>query len=162
MRAFAEPRSALCRLKDHTPDLIVTDLQDAGDGRRGFSSGSCAPFRQRRRAGRRHHGSRGAQLPSAGAEAGATDFPNSPVDHHEFVTRTLQPAGSAQAPEAARRARRQPRAGTGRQRTQPRARHCDSIERLAVIDTLPVLINAVDRDGQDALRQRALRRISSA
>ena len=87
VRAFGEPQAALDWVRDNTPDLVVTDYKmPQMDG---------AEFIRRFR-----------ELPAAAEvpvivitiyeersfrlralEAGATDFLQSPVDHHEFVTR---------------------------------------------------------------------------
>ena len=82
-------------------------------------------------------------------EAGATDFLNSPVDHHEFITRTRNLLTLRRHQKLlAERADTLAQELADSERSRERAIR-DSIERLAqVIDTLPVLINAVDREGR--------------
>jgi len=82
-------------------------------------------------------------------EAGATDFLNSPVDHHEFITRTRNLLALRRHQKLlAERADTLAQELADSERSRERAIR-DSIERLTqVIDTLPVLINAVDREGR--------------
>lgn len=149
VRAFGHPLEALDWMADNTPDLVVTDFKMPEiDG---------AEFTRRFR-----------QLPGCedvpvvvltvyeersfrlGAlEAGATDFLQSPVDHHEFLTRArnllkmrrqqLLIASRAMTLEHELRTSEQSRAQALR----------DSTERLAqVIDTVPAMISAADRHGR--------------
>ncbi len=149
VRAFGEPRSALDWLKDNTPDLIVTDYKmpemDGADfvrALRAIPANADVPavvitvYEER-------------SYRLRALEAGATDFLNSPVDHHEFVTRTRNLLALRRHQKLlAERADSLAQELADSERSRERAIR-DSIERLAqVIDTLPVLINAVDRDGK--------------
>jgi diguanylate cyclase (GGDEF)-like protein/PAS domain S-box-containing protein len=142
VRAFGEPQAALDWVRDNTPDLVVTDFKmPQMDG---------AEFIRRFR-----------ELPGAAEipvivltiyeersfrlqalEAGATDFLQSPVDHHEFVTRARnllklrkQQLLLEQKLERSERSREEALR--------------DSSERLAqVIDTVPAMVSATDRNGR--------------
>src|SRR5262245_45725154 len=87
VEAFGDPVAALEWARDHTPDLVVTDYKmphmDGAEFVRRFRDLPAA-----------------AEVPVIvltiyeersfrlqALEAGATDFLQSPVDHHEFVTR---------------------------------------------------------------------------
>jgi diguanylate cyclase (GGDEF)-like protein/PAS domain S-box-containing protein len=149
VKAFGDPVEALEWLKSHAPDLIITDYK--------MPEMNGADFIRAYR-----------QLPDAAEtpvvvitvyeersfrlralEAGATDFLNSPVDHHEFVTRSrnllaLRRHQIALSERAAHLAREL----ADSERSRERAIR-DSIDRLAqVIDTLPVLISAADASGR--------------
>ncbi|MFD1333448.1 EAL domain-containing protein [Methylopila musalis] len=138
VRAFGDPVEALGFFESVTPDLVVTDYKMPGvDG---------AEFTRRFRA-----------LPGCGdvpvvvltvyeersfrlnaLEAGATDFLQSPVDHHEFLTRARNLL----------KLRRQQLA-LARRASSLESELRDSSDRLAqVIDTVPAMISAVDRDGR--------------
>ncbi len=148
-KSFADPNEALEWLKHNSPDLILTDYKmpqmDGADFIRNFRAiPGCEEipvvvitvyedrtFRLR------------------ALEAGATDFLNSPVDHHEFVTRArnllkLHRHQQLLASRATSLERELELAERSRQRLVR-----DSTERLAqVIDTLPVLISATGPDGR--------------
>ncbi|GLK76577.1 bifunctional diguanylate cyclase/phosphodiesterase [Methylopila jiangsuensis] len=138
VRAFGDPIEALSWFEGVTPDLVVTDYKMPGiDG---------AEFTRRFRA-----------LPGCddvpvvvltvyeersfrlnALEAGATDFLQSPVDHHEFLTRARNLL----------KLRRQQLA-LARRASSLESELRDSSERLGqVIDTVPAMISAADRDGR--------------
>lgn len=149
VRSFGDPREALDWLeKGEIPDLVVTDYKMPHlDG---------AEFIQRFRARPEF-----AEIPVIvitvyeersfrlkALEAGATDFLLSPVDHHEFRTRArnllklrrqqliLENRAQVLASELARS-----------ERSRVAALR-DSTERLGqVIDTVPAMVSACDRDG---------------
>ena len=142
VRAFGEPQAALDWVRDNTPDLVVTDFKmPQMDG---------AEFIRRFR-----------ELPGLAEipvivltiyeertfrlralEAGATDFLQSPVDHHEFVTRARNLL----------KLRNQQLLLERKLEHSERSREealRDSSERLAqVIDTVPAMISATDRNGR--------------
>ncbi|MEE1613721.1 putative bifunctional diguanylate cyclase/phosphodiesterase [Microvirga sp. CF3016] len=149
VHAFASPVEALEWLQGNAPDLIVTDFRMPGmDG---------AEFTKHVRAS-----TNGIDVPIIvitayddrafrlrALEAGATDFLRSPVDHYEFVTRARnllklqrqqqQIKGRAQALE------QQLRISERSQEELVRS----SREALAqVIDTVPALISAADKDSR--------------
>ena len=149
VRIFGDPQEALDWLAVNEPDLVITDYKmPQMDG---------AEFIRRFRA-----------LPSSAdipvvvitvyeersfrlraLEAGATDFLHSPVDHHEFVTRArnLLKLRTHQLLLASR-ADSLERELENSERSRERALR-DSSERLAqVIDTLPVMISAVDYENR--------------
>ena len=149
VRAFADPRDALVWLGENAADLIITDYKmPEMDG---------AEFVRALRAQPGNvevpvvvitvYEERSYRLRAL--EAGATDFLNSPVDHHEFVTRTRNLLALRRHQKLlAERADTLAQELADSERSRERAIR-DSIERLAqVIDTLPVLINAVDREGR--------------
>jgi len=149
VHAFASPVEALEWLEGNAPDLIVTDFRMPGmDG---------AEFTRHVRAS-----TNGIDVPIIvitayddrafrlrALEAGATDFLRSPVDHYEFVTRARnllklqrqqqQIKGRAQALEM------QLRISERSQEELVRS----SREALAqVIDTVPALVSATDKDSR--------------
>jgi diguanylate cyclase (GGDEF)-like protein/PAS domain S-box-containing protein len=149
VRAFADPRDALTWLGGNTADLVITDFKmPEMDG---------AEFVRALRAQPGNvevpvvvitvYEERSYRLRAL--EAGATDFLNSPVDHHEFVTRTRNLLALRRHQKLlTERADTLAQELADSERSRERAIR-DSIERLAqVIDTLPVLINAVDREGR--------------
>jgi PAS domain S-box-containing protein len=148
-KTFTDPRDALAFTAETCPDLVITDLKmPALDG---------AEFVRRLRA----H-ARGAEVPVIvitayedrdlryrALDAGATDFLLSPLDHREFRARSRNLL----------RLRRQHRlsevkaAALERQMVEAQQRHEEaqrySHERLLrVIDAVPALIFATDRDGR--------------
>jgi diguanylate cyclase (GGDEF)-like protein/PAS domain S-box-containing protein len=149
VRAFGDPVEALAWLRDNTPDLIVTDYKmPQMDGAefirrfREFPGASEIPiivitiyeersFRMR------------------ALEAGATDFLQSPVDHPEFVTRARNLLKlRKQQLLLASYAHNLERKLEVSERSREEALR-DSSERLAqVIDTVPAMISATDRDGR--------------
>jgi CheY-like chemotaxis protein len=87
VRAFGDPVEALDWLKDNTPDLVVTDykmpnLDGAEFVRRFRQLPECADVPAVVITVYEERSHRISAL-----EAGATDFLQSPVDHHEFLTR---------------------------------------------------------------------------
>lgn len=149
VRAFGDPLEALAWLQDETPDLIITDYKMPGiDG---------AEFIRRFR-----ETPRGADIPIVvitvyeersfrlrALEAGATDFLNSPVDHHEFVTRArnLLKLRQQQLLLESRAVSLEKKLEHSEKTRVHDMR--DSRERLAqVIDTVPVLISAMSIDGR--------------
>ena len=148
VRSFGDPPELLAWLEHNTPDLIVTDFK--------MPSMDGAEFIRRFRA-----------QPNSGEipvivitvyeerefrlralEAGATDFLNSPVDHQEFVTRARNLLKlRKQQIQLAARADNLARELKDSERSREEALR-DSSERLAqVIDTVPAMISATDRDG---------------
>ncbi|QXX75839.1 EAL domain-containing protein [Methylovirgula sp. HY1] len=149
VRTFGDPTKALEWLATNTPDLIITDYKmppmDATEFIRRFRmlpSSVDIPvivitvFEER-------------SYRLQALEAGATDFLNSPVDHHEFLTRARNLLSLRKHQLLlAMRADTLERELEHSERSRERALR-DSRERLAqVIDTLPVMISAADRDGR--------------
>jgi diguanylate cyclase (GGDEF)-like protein/PAS domain S-box-containing protein len=149
VRAFADPQAALAWFETNTPDLVVTDFKMPNmDG---------AEFTRRFRARPNL-----AEVPVIvitvyeerefrlrALEAGATDFLSSPVDHHEFQTRARNLLKlRKQQLLLARRANNLEQKLEHSERSREEALR-DSSERLAqVIDTVPAMISAADRDGK--------------
>jgi diguanylate cyclase (GGDEF)-like protein/PAS domain S-box-containing protein len=149
VHAFASPAEALEWLAANSPDLIVTDFRMPGmDGAeftkhvRGSANGIDVPVIVITA-----YDDRAFRLRAL--EAGATDFLRSPVDHYEFVTRARnllklqrqqqQIKGRAQALE------QQLRISERSQEELVRS----SREALAqVIDTVPAMISATDKDSR--------------
>ncbi|MFV0281723.1 MAG: EAL domain-containing protein [Rhodoblastus sp.] len=149
VHAFGNPREALDWIADNPVDLVITDYK--------MPEMNGADFVRALRATKG-----AADIPVVvitvyeersyrlrALEAGATDFLNSPVDHHEFVTRTRNLLALRRHQKLlSDRAETLAQELVNSERSRERAIR-DSIERLAqVIDTLPVLINAVDREGR--------------
>jgi diguanylate cyclase (GGDEF)-like protein/PAS domain S-box-containing protein len=149
VRTFGDPVEALAWIDGNTPDLVITDYKmPTMDG-----ATFTARFREKADCADvpvvviTVYEERSFRLQAL--EAGATDFLQSPVDHHEFVTRArnllklrkqqliiksratsleLELLNSERSREAALR---------------------DSREKLAqVIDTVPALVSATDRKGR--------------
>jgi diguanylate cyclase (GGDEF)-like protein/PAS domain S-box-containing protein len=148
VRTFGDPIEALTWLSGNVPDLIITDYK--------MPQMDAAEFIRRFRA-----------LPSSvdipivvitvfeersfrllALEAGATDFLQSPVDHHEFLTRARNLLNLRKHQLLlASRADTLERKLEHSERSREHALR-DSKERLAqVIDTLPVMISAAGYDG---------------
>jgi len=148
VKTFGDPAEALSWLTVNTPHLIITDYK--------MPQMHAAEFIRRFRA-----------LPASdnipvivitvyeersfrlqALEAGATDFLTSPVDHHEFVTRARNLLDLRKHQLLlAQRADTLERELKDSERSRELALR-DSSERLAqVIDTLPIMIRAVDCDG---------------
>ena len=142
VRAFGNPQEALDWVPENTPDLVITDYN--------MPEMNGSEFVRRFRAM-----PNGADVPvivitiyeertfrMRALEAGATDFLHSPVDQHEFVTRARNLL----------RLREQQLQLERRLEHSERSREealRDSSERLAqVIDTVPAMISAADRDGR--------------
>jgi diguanylate cyclase (GGDEF)-like protein/PAS domain S-box-containing protein len=148
VRAFGDPSEALEWLDGHQPDLVVTDYKmPAMDG---------ALFTRRFRE-KPHcidvpvvvitaYADRNFRLRAL--EAGATDFLQSPVDHHEFMTRArnlLKMRVQQQIIKSRARALEQRLESSERSREELLR---NSREALAqVIDTVPAMISAADRQG---------------
>jgi diguanylate cyclase (GGDEF)-like protein/PAS domain S-box-containing protein len=149
VRAFGDPLQALGWLERNTPDLVFSDfkmpeMNGAQFVRRFRELPGCADVPVVVLTVYEERSSRIEAL-----EAGATDFLQSPVDHHEFLTRARNLL----------RMRRQQliiksRASTLERELQQSERTRqeelrDSRERLAqVIDTVPAMVSASDRDGR--------------
>lgn len=149
VHAFSTPLDALEWMADNTPDLVITDYRMPGM--------NGAEFTQRIRAS-----ASGTDVPVIvitayddrtfrlqALEAGATDFLSSPVDYCEFTTRARNLLklhrqqryilGRAQSLEQQLRISERSQAELVR----------SSREALAqVIDTVPALISATDREGR--------------
>jgi diguanylate cyclase (GGDEF)-like protein/PAS domain S-box-containing protein len=149
VETFGDPTEALAWLATHTPDLVITDYKMPQMDATGF----IRAFRQLPNA---------ADIPVIvitifeersfrlqALEAGATDFLNSPVDHHEFRTRARNLLSLRKHQLLlANRADHLERELQHSERTRELALR-DSRERLAqVIDTLPVMISATGYDGR--------------
>jgi diguanylate cyclase (GGDEF)-like protein/PAS domain S-box-containing protein len=149
VRAFADPLAALVWLETNTPDLVVTDFKmpnlDGAEFTRRFRAQpnlSEVPvivitvYEER-------------EFRLRALEAGATDFLSSPVDHHEFQTRARNLLKlRKQQLLLARRANNLEQKLEYSERSREEALR-DSSERLAqVIDTVPAMISASDRDGK--------------
>ena len=145
VRNFGDPTELLTWLAHNTPDLIVTDFKmPKMDG---------AEFIRRYRA--QPHSDEvpiivitvyeDREFRLRALEAGATDFLTSPVDHQEFVTRArnLLKLRKQQIQLATR-------ANSLAQELKVAERSLrDSSERLAqVVDTVPAMIMATDREGR--------------
>lgn len=146
---FADPADALAAFADKVPDLIITDFKmptmDGATFIRHFRAmPGCADvpvvvltvYEER-------------SYRLAALEAGATDFLQSPVDHHEFVTRArnllkLRRQHLMLQNRAAELARDLEHSERSREELLRNSR-----ERLAeVIDTVPAMIRAADRQGR--------------
>jgi diguanylate cyclase (GGDEF)-like protein/PAS domain S-box-containing protein len=149
VRSFGDPAEALEWLKDNTPDLVVTDYKmpnmDGAEFVRRFRRlPECSDIPAvvitvyEERAHRIN-----------ALEAGATDFLQSPVDHHEFLTRARNLLKLRKQQLVIKsRATELERELMDSERFRKEVLR-DSRERLAqVIDTVPALISATDRDGR--------------
>lgn len=149
VRSFGAPVEALAWLAGNTPDLVITDykmpeLDGAEFTRRFRTLDGCADvpvvvltvYEER-------------SFRLNALEAGATDFLQSPVDHHEFLTRARNLLKMRrQQVLIASRALSLERELRSSERDHEKALR-DSSERLAqVIDTVPALISATDRSGR--------------
>ncbi|WP_343716890.1 EAL domain-containing protein [Inquilinus sp.] len=149
VQAFGDPLEALGWLAGHTPDLVIADYKMPNlDG---------AEFTRRLR-GNPHvadvpvivitaYDDRSFRLQAL--EAGATDFLQSPVDHHEFVTRARNLLRlRRQQQRVKRRAATLERELERTRRSQEEALRSSRDALAQVIDTLPAMISAADRDGR--------------
>lgn len=149
VRSFGAPVEALEWLAANTPDLVITDykmpeLDGAEFTRRFRMLDGCEDvpvvvltvYEER-------------SFRLNALEAGATDFLQSPVDHHEFLTRARNLLKMRrQQLLIASRALSLERELRSSERDHEKALR-DSSERLAqVIDTVPALISATDRSGR--------------
>ncbi|MGC8469118.1 MAG: putative bifunctional diguanylate cyclase/phosphodiesterase [Acetobacteraceae bacterium] len=149
VRAFGDAEEALSWFDANPPDLVITDFKMPNmDG---------AEFTRRLR-----NRPTGVDVPVIvitayddrrfrlrALEAGATDFLQSPVDHHEFLSRARNLlALRKQQQTVKRRATVLERELRYSERTREELLR-DSRERLAqVIDTVPAMISATDRQGR--------------
>lgn len=147
--ALSRPLEALNWLEKNNPDLIVTDYRMPGlDG---------ADFTRQVRSS-----VNGADVPIVvitayddrtfrlrALEAGATDFISTPVDHYEFVTRARNLLKlSRQQQYIKHRAQSLEQQLRLKERTHEELIR-NSQEALAqVIDTIPAMVSATDRDGR--------------
>ena len=149
VHSFGDPAELLAWLEHNTPDLIVTDFKmptmDGAEFIRRFraqpNSGEIPVivitiYEER-------------EFRMRALEAGATDFLNSPVDHQEFVTRARNLLKlRKQQIQLASRADSLERELKDSERSREEALR-DSSERLAqVIDTVPAIIRATDRNAR--------------
>jgi len=149
VRSFGDPQELLVWLEHNTPDLIVTDFKmptmDGAEFIRQFraqpNSGEIPVivitiYEER-------------EFRLRALEAGATDFLNSPVDHQEFATRARNLLKlRKQQLQLASRADSLERELKDSERSREESLR-DSSERLAqVIDTVPAIIRATDREGR--------------
>lgn len=147
--SFGDPKRALAWLEHNTADLIVTDFKmPRMDG---------AEFIRQFRAKPDHadipiivitvYDERDFRLRAL--EAGATDFLTSPVDHQEFITRARNLLKlRKQQILLATRAKNLAQELKESERSREEAVR-DSSERLAqVIDTIPAIVSAADREGR--------------
>ena len=149
VNVFADPLTALAWLSDNTPDLIISDYKmPQMDGAEFIRRIRDVPalidlpvvvvtvYEDR-------------EFRLQALEAGATDFLQSPVDHHEFATRARNLLKMRhQQLLLASRADGLERELEHSERSRVQALR-DSSERLAqVIDTVPAMISAADRDGK--------------
>ena len=149
MRAFGDPIEALEWFEGNTPDLVITDYKmpriDGAELTRRLRShpkGSDVPvivitayddhsFRLR------------------ALEAGATDFLQTPVDHFEFLTRTRNLLRLRKQQELIKsRAKSLERELEASERHREEAIRSSRAQLARVIDTVPALISATDRDGR--------------
>jgi diguanylate cyclase (GGDEF)-like protein/PAS domain S-box-containing protein len=149
VQSFGDPLEALDWLAGHTPDLVIADYKMPNlDG---------AEFTRRMR-GNPHvadvpvivitaYDDRSFRLQAL--EAGATDFLQSPVDHHEFITRARNLLRlRRQQQRVKRRAATLERELERTRRSQEEALRSSRDALAQVIDTLPAMISAADRDGR--------------
>jgi diguanylate cyclase (GGDEF)-like protein/PAS domain S-box-containing protein len=149
VRAFGNPVEALAWLEHHTPDLVFSDFKmpemDGAEFVRQFRElPGCADIPIVVVTVYEERSSRIKAL-----EAGATDFLQSPVDHHEFLTRARNLLKlRKQQLIIASRARTLERELQQSERSRQEELR-DSRERLAqVIDTVPAMISAADPSGR--------------
>ncbi|GLK78433.1 two-component system response regulator [Methylopila turkensis] len=149
VRTFGGPHEALDWLSERTPDLVVTDYKmpemDGAEFTRRFRElPNCADvpvvvltvYEER-------------SFRLSALEAGATDFLQSPVDHHEFLTRArnLLKMRRQQVLIASRAVQLERKLQSSERSREEALR--DSSERLGqVIDTVPAMISAIDRSGR--------------
>ena len=147
--AFADPQSALAWLADNPPDLVITDYKmpklDGAEFTRRLREQPAAAdipvivitvYEDR-------------ELRLRALEAGATDFLLSPVDHQEFMTRARNLLKLSQHQQSMRRRAISLAHELEDSERSRQALLRESRERLAqVIDTIPAMISAADRDGR--------------
>ena len=149
VRAFGDPLEALEWVDQNTPDLVVTDykmpnLDGAQFTRRFRDKPQCVDVPV---VVITAYADRNFRLRAL--EAGATDFLQSPVDHHEFMTRArnlLKLRMQQQIIKSRARTLEQKLESSERSREELLR---NSREALAqVIDTVPAMISAADRQGR--------------
>ena len=146
VQSFGDPMEALDWLAGHTPDLVIADYKMPNlDG---------AEFTRRMR-GNPHvadvpvivitaYDDRSFRLQAL--EAGATDFLQSPVDHHEFVTRARNLLRlRRQQQRVKRRAATLERELERTRRSQEEALRSSRDALAQVIDTLPAMISVLPK-----------------
>ena len=149
VRAFGDPIEGLDWMRDNTPDLVITDFKMPNlDGAQFVAAFRKIPncvdipvivitvYEDR-------------SFRLQALEAGATDFLQSPVDHHEFLTRARNLLKLRKQQQIIMsRANNLERQLISAERSNEQLVR-DSSERLAqVIDMVPAMINAVDADGK--------------
>jgi len=149
VRSFADPLEALTWLEDNPPDLVISDYKMPK------MDGAAFIRRIRERPW-------GVDVPTVvitvyedrsfrvrALEAGATDFLQAPVDHYEFVARARNLLKLRRQQHVIRsRARSLERELADSERSLEAAMR-ESRDSLAqVIDTVPALISAADRQGR--------------
>ena len=149
VRAFGNPVEALAWLEHNTPDLVFSDFKmpemDGAEFVRHFRElPGCADIPVVVLTVYEERSSRIKAL-----EAGATDFLQSPVDHHEFLTRARNLLKlRKQQLIIASRARNLERELQQSERSREEELR-DNRERLAqVIDTVPAMVSAADTEGR--------------
>jgi diguanylate cyclase (GGDEF)-like protein/PAS domain S-box-containing protein len=149
VRTFGDPLEALAWIENNTPDLVFSDFKmphlDGADFVRRFRQiPGCADVPVVVLTVYEERSSRIRAL-----EAGATDFLQSPVDHHEFLTRArnLLKLRKQQLIIKSRAHSLERELEKSEQSREEALR--DSRDRLAqVIDTVPAMISAADNQGR--------------
>jgi response regulator RpfG family c-di-GMP phosphodiesterase len=156
VRAFAAPQAALDWLRDHTPDLIITDYKMPGmDGAAFIRAFRALPGT--------------SEVPVVvitvyedrsfcyqALEAGATDFLLSPVDHVEFRARARNLLTLRRQQKLLEQRARELHKELVLSSEQHEAALAASERRLRqLIDTVPATISAVDGEPADAHERRA-------
>jgi PAS domain S-box-containing protein len=149
VRTFDHPKRALDYARDNPPDLVITDFKmpdlDGAEFIRRFRQLlSCADvpvmvitaYEDR-------------DLRYQALEAGATDFLLSPVDHHEFRVRSrnLLTMRRQQLQLKERASSLEEKIAAEEQRHKDALRHSHELL-MRVIDAVPVLVSATDREGR--------------
>jgi PAS domain S-box-containing protein len=149
VRTFDHPKRALDYARDHPPDLVITDFKmpemDGAEFIRRFrQTPPCADvpvmvitaYEDR-------------DLRYQALEAGATDFLLSPVDHHEFRVRSrnLLTMRRQQLLLKERASSLEEKIAAEEQRHKDALRHSHELL-MRVIDAVPVLVSATDREGR--------------
>jgi len=149
VRTFEDPLPALAWMASNTPDIVITDFK--------MPSMDGAQFTRRFRAMQgcgevpvvviTVYDERSFRL--SALEAGATDFLHSPVDHSEFVTRARNLLKLRQQQLLLQNRAHTLEAKLVQSERTREAVLRDSREQLAqIIDTVPALISATDRQGR--------------
>ena len=149
VRAFGDPLEALASLGQRAVDLVITDFRMPGlDGAefirrlRGHVISEDVPI-----VVVTAYADRQSRLQAL--EAGATDFLHSPVDPSEFRTRVRNLLKMSHQQRLIRSRAAKLAVELGRSEASREQIVRESTERLAqVIDTVPAMISATDRDGR--------------